>query len=417
MRIFAKRMFCLLFCVVIIASFSLTAYALSEDENNLDIFYSALIRGKGNPEKPLDITTYPGGQNQPTHPKVLYFPEGWNGHKYWMAYTPYPGNDNREENPCITFSDDGINWSEEGISNPIDKTEYDQCYYSDVHLVYIPETETLELWARWNSPSGADGLEPGWEGVYRWKSQDGVNWGEKEYLFHTLDPEFASVLSPSVIYDEGKYKIWYCYKRDCLKYYESEDGTDWQFVRDISVNITPLGDYKLWHFDMIKTDKGYEFVGCYQYKGEFDRNNYIAYSWSEDNINFEPAICILSNGEKGSFDDLELYRPSLVKVGDKYRLYYGAQKIFQIWHIGMTEAPNMELLHELLAANTKDELPTYSDVVAETHNTVPLSGLVKLILYKLWEHKLLVAFGGAVSVVIISVAGYLIYKHSRKKSK
>lgn len=29
----------------------------------LDLFYSSLIRGKANPEKPLEITTYTGGQN------------------------------------------------------------------------------------------------------------------------------------------------------------------------------------------------------------------------------------------------------------------------------------------------------------------------------------------------------------------
>lgn len=326
---------------------------------NLNLFYSALIRRKANPKEPLAITTYPGGADQPTHPKVLYFANGWNGHKYWMVYTPYPNNNSFQENPCITYSDDGINWSEEGISNPIISSQKGGCWWSDPHLVYIPETNTVELWVRWCS-NGADGMENGWEGVYRLKSTDGVNWSEKEYLYHVVDTAWASVLSPSVIYDDGKYKIWFCYKRECLKYYESTDGTSWQHIKDISVNLTPLGNYKLWHFDMIKTDKGYEFVGCYQINGQFDRNNYIAYSWSADNHTYAPAVCILANGASGQFDDLELYRPTLVKIGNKYRMYYGAQKNIKIWHIGMVEAPNMGLLHELLAETSTVTLPEYS---------------------------------------------------------
>src|SRR5699024_10013244 len=45
------------------------------------------------------------------HPSVLYFPDGWNGHRYWMAYTPYAGGTDGREDPCIAYSDDGTNWT------------------------------------------------------------------------------------------------------------------------------------------------------------------------------------------------------------------------------------------------------------------------------------------------------------------
>jgi hypothetical protein len=110
---------------------------------------------------------------------------------------------------------------------------------------------------------------------------------------------------------------------------------------------------------MIKTDsKGYEFVGCYQVNGEFDKNNYIGYSWSLDNEHFEPVVPILANGVKGSFDDLELYRPCLVKINNKYRMYYGAQKNIRVWHIGLVEAPTMEVLYLLLKSH-KSILPSH----------------------------------------------------------
>ena len=120
-------------------------------------FYNSIIKGTANPLTALNIKTYEGGKNQPTHPKVLYFKNGWNGHKYWMCYTHYPNNNNNEENPCITYSDDGYNWSEVGIANPIDRP-VSKNFFSDPHLVYREDTDTVECWYREcnNDPSSSD---------------------------------------------------------------------------------------------------------------------------------------------------------------------------------------------------------------------------------------------------------------------
>lgn len=57
-----------------------------------------------NPDYPtLEIMNYLGN-TQNTHPKVLYFKDGWNGYKYWMAYTAYPFADDTAENPCLAVS-------------------------------------------------------------------------------------------------------------------------------------------------------------------------------------------------------------------------------------------------------------------------------------------------------------------------
>lgn len=54
--------------------------------------------------KPLEIPTYDGSK-QLTHPSVLYFPESWNGHKYWAVATPYPNSNDEYENPSIYYFD------------------------------------------------------------------------------------------------------------------------------------------------------------------------------------------------------------------------------------------------------------------------------------------------------------------------
>lgn len=325
-----------------------------------------------NPTEPLNITTYAGGNNQPTHPKALYFPNGWNGHKYWMVYTPYPGNNNQQENPCITYSDDGLNWSENGISNPI-ATAPSGGYNSDTHIVVVDGT--MECW--WREVVSNEEI------IVRKKSTNGINWSEREELFRTGTYTANDCVSPSVIYDEGKYKIWVVYHRDCLKYYESADGTNWQYVRDIAVN-PPGSSYKIWHFDIIKTSNGYEFVGCYQLNGSFDKNNFIYYSTSQNNIGYKYPVRILTNGYDGRFDRLELYRPCLLKMNDGtdheyYNLYYGAQGALKTWAIGLVQASDIESLKcyieqealymdGYLEADTETAEPDVPDIPDEPEN-------------------------------------------------
>lgn len=66
------------------------------------------------------------GNSENIHPKVLYFDRGWNGHKWWMAYTPYPHGSIADENPCIAVSDDGINWAApENVSKAVNSVHKD----------------------------------------------------------------------------------------------------------------------------------------------------------------------------------------------------------------------------------------------------------------------------------------------------
>ena len=57
----------------------------------------------------LEIPTY-DGQNQPVHPDVIYFPEGWNGYEYWMAHTPYTDQKSIVEEIDVVVSKDGQVW-------------------------------------------------------------------------------------------------------------------------------------------------------------------------------------------------------------------------------------------------------------------------------------------------------------------
>ncbi|QFF99857.1 hypothetical protein PB01_14050 [Psychrobacillus glaciei] len=312
-----------------------------------------------NPANPLDIETY-DGSNQPTHPSVKFFENKWNGFHYWMAYTPYPNNNSDLENPCVVASNDGTNWvTPSGLINPLDVgSKYGQgAYLSDTHLVYRPDTNTLECWYR-----GIYG-SPVVEHLFRRTTNDGINWTSVESMYSIQSANSASLISPVVLWDNSvkKYLIWIIFSvsqtNRYLKYYESTDGKAWTFIRDIRID-DPSGRYIMWHFDIIKSSVGYEFVGSYQDGGQFDKINYLCYAKSSDNITYSKPDTILGSGYKGSFDDLELYRPCLVRMSNYIMLYYGAQKDRAIWHIGLIKAPNINVLVNLLADKDIQESKT-----------------------------------------------------------
>lgn len=169
-----------------------------------------------NAPAPLGLITYVGN-NQVVHPKVLYFPNKFGNRKYWMAYTPYPFANDKYENPCVAYSSDGYNWTNID-GNPLDDPAGDG-YNSDTHLVYVESTGTLEIWYRYvsnyNNP-------PVSEIIYRQTTKDGINWTEKEVVVNNASGKYVQWLSPAVIHDGGKYKVWVVDDTTkTINYYES----------------------------------------------------------------------------------------------------------------------------------------------------------------------------------------------------
>ena len=271
---------------------------------------------KNAPDK-LNIITHSSGGNQPIHPKVLYFENKFGGHYFWMAYTPYPNGRDGEENPCIACSDNLIDWhTPEGVTNPLDSGTTSE-YMSDTHLVYNYNTRLLEIWYRQASTTSKT------ETIFRRTSTDGITWNEREQMYQSTGG-ISKILSPCISYEDDKYKIWAGSGMPSgnLKYYESSDGTNWS-----AVNTTNLVG---WHFDVIKTDLGYEcFISDTQPGAS------ISYSKSIDGINWDEKIQLLTAGESGKWDSSRLYRASALKLNGIYYVFYTGV-CDNIWGIGLT---------------------------------------------------------------------------------
>lgn len=277
----------------------------------------------------LDLSV--DGHSQNTHPGLIYFENGWNGYKFWMAVTPYPYGSAFLENPCIICSNDLKEWVEPSETvNPLDavpEAERNEWFNSDTELVFVDGL--LEIWWRRRNNS------PFSEEFYRRKSSDGINWTEKELCFKRETS--SSELSPSIIYENGKYKMWTMQAEGTMRYYESTTGTDFVFIREIEV-----GNVDMWHGSVRRNKDGLYEV--YYSHGVRHRNYKISYAYSTDNITYSDPVEVMKSVPL-RFDS-ELYRPSFIDVeggrNDVRVMAYGTVSEDNEFNIAITRALTVE---------------------------------------------------------------------------
>lgn len=290
-----------------------------------------------NADLPLDTPTYEGS-GQTVHPSVVYIPSGLNGYTFWMAHTPYPNTDDDYENPSILASNSGIDWVvPAGLVNPIDQPTTqelaDNYHMSDTHLIY--KDGVLECWYRFNKNGVIDQ-------IMRKTSTDGVNWTPREIVMSSTSLLY---LSPAVIYENNKYRVWYVTYAPTLKihYVESANaqvGT-WSAPVEVSVSYA-AGEPTVnpWHLDVFKDNgKYYLILNAFLNMGTPSSTRILMIGESTDGgMNFVGARSMLYptiNGHPACFDNKEIYRSCMVKFGSTYRLYYSAQSKTLTWNVGM----------------------------------------------------------------------------------
>lgn len=287
-----------------------------------------------NPIIKLYTRTYDNA-NEAVHNKVLYFPEGLFGWKYWRCYTPFTRTNCKLENPSIAVSQDGYHWTTPaGLINPIENLETpEEGFNSDPHLLYNHTTQQLECWFRYCKFNGG-------EYIFRKKSSDGVKWSTKE-LMQTSDHTYQSLVCPVVIYNENnQYQIWILTNNDdsfkdgsYIKYYESIDGKKWNFIRNIQVRIEP--DHMPWHFDIEKSEKLYHMVYSTRAIADYNNLNYIAYAYSSDNKTYKSQVLLKKSTKWYTWDNYKMHRPALTFINKKCLLYYSAQNQYSHWGTGV----------------------------------------------------------------------------------
>lgn len=275
------------------------------------------------PGNPLTIPQY--GAWGVVHPDILFFTEGIDGYRFWLYYTPYPPA--TFEHPCLVRSHDGINFSAEGVTNPLipGNAYWESSYLADVDVIKVGDDWYMYyLGVREFKPPyriGAIGLA---------QSRDGINWTEyhgNPILSPTLTWENNWVGSPSVYYDGEKFWMWFAGNYySGIELASSLDGIHWVRENSGMPVLSPTwGTWDGWgvsHPDVI----AYRDTLWMYYWGYPDSRYYcLGLAKSVDKVHwtkceFNPVLDTVQS----SWDRLHIYRSSPVVIDDTMWLYYSA---------------------------------------------------------------------------------------------
>lgn len=340
----------------------------------MDYFAPSFSQSEGSAV--LNIETYIDGQNQPTHPSVIDMKQEWNGYRYWMAYSPYPNADGAEENPCIGVSNDMIHWTTpDGLYNPIAFNEETACdELKDPHLVYNDDLNRMEIW--YLGRIGSTIESGGTLLLFRKVSSDGIYWGDYEIM-----RDLAGYTSPSIVYNEGKYKLWAIEpsasgKEGALAYSESIDGNTWMPFNKCTFG-GQNGIEKIWH-GAVSIDDTYRFV----FIEASSKSNAVLYTESSDGITWEKPFSIV---QKENFWKA-FYRPCILYSDNEFYCVYGVITQNNKWYLSMSMGDSVNNLHGISVqtiGNSKENME-----ISEKHTLSNLARTVYHFIHSICKPEL-----------------------------
>ncbi len=286
----------------------------------------------------LSIPTY-DGSNEPCHPTVVYYPGGWNGYRYWMAFTPLPGWESTYENPSIVASNDNETWVvPSGLTNPISPQ---QTYglQPDPELCTGPDGRLYCFWLH----SDWDGTSTSCRIVYS-ASADGVTWPAmsvaRQETYTTRRP-----LSPAVLYEDGGWSVW-CVNQtpspNTIIRYRSSSLTDLGTPTTCTGTFYPLPDGKeAWHIDVCKVGGQYVMVIDTTTLDASGTGGSLVLAFSEDGLEWQVADRVFLAPAPGGWDRL-LYRacilPTETPTGPGLACWYNGIGPGNVFRIGYSTA-------------------------------------------------------------------------------
>lgn len=126
---------------------------------------------------------------------------------------------------AVTFSDDGIHWEEPQITLEYDPTSG---WEDDLNRNCVLKIDGIyKMWYT--------GQAEGKSYIGYAESEDGIHFhriGNRPVLEPVLPWEYLSVMNPCVLFENGKYRMWYSagetYEPNVNAYAESDDGIHWE---------------------------------------------------------------------------------------------------------------------------------------------------------------------------------------------
>jgi hypothetical protein len=306
----------------------------------------------------LVVPTY-DGSGQAVHPDVLWFPSGWHGFEYWMAFTPFPGGKPEFENPSIVVSHDGIAWQvPPGLSNPVVRRPPKGSYNSDPDLSYDSATDQLVLLTR--------EVRGGFNHVSLLASKDGVKWTGLRKVFLRRN---HGMISPAMVLSPSRDpRLWFVDGGDkkCPKRVT-------RVMRQEGIGRSPLANpalergwgparasglaqpgYLIWHIDVAWVAARKEYWAVYPaYQRRDCGARDLFFARSPDGVRWTTYPVPLLRHEDKNWTSAMLYRATtLYDAGrDVIRIYLSASAPGPEWRLGVVEFRMSELLARLAGTN------------------------------------------------------------------
>ena len=305
------------------------------------------------PGKPCHVESFQPEINHGdiVHPCVRYIPEGYEGHCWWLVYTPYYGADASMENPILCYADSNepvppVEWKV--YCEVKDKPEIG--YNSDPVLLYT-EKKLYVFWREYQTPSI---LAAGHQvGTFGGIVANGKIVDEFGPVVWSDDAEKDAEVSPTFLRkDDGFYCLamhlkfhskWL--KKQCpfvrraltklitfcdllwgggqqksygiAKWQSDRIEKSFQYVNTVSIkNCNAL--YRPWHMDFFEYEgRLYAIVQTNQMNADLC----LAYGEDYEHFTFykKPLITNATIGKLG------IYKPTAGVIGDTFFLYYTAQ--------------------------------------------------------------------------------------------
>lgn len=242
---------------------------------------------------------------------------GWNGYRYWMAFTPYPGSNDDYENPSIVASADKETWVvPEGLTNPVVAFPGGESFNADPDLVLVDGT----MYLFYIEVIDGDDVE-----VYYKTSADGVTWSAATHI--DLGGAFPTKFkSPAFVHMADD--TWVMYYADSRLYRTTATtlAGPWsnpvQVLNNIGVlsHVDVIGDGTTHYAILMNTTYTLQFAASF--------NNGITWWVKADDI--------LSWSAEGGWDDWGFYRSTIQRTATGFDLWYTGKASVDDWRFGYT---------------------------------------------------------------------------------